>query len=265
MYPHHIESIEKMKQYFEKDPEVLGLILGGSVAQGRERPDSDLDGMVIVSPETYQRICRENRQAECIFGESTYEAGYFDVKYMTMDYLRAAAERGSDPTRNSFRKSRVLFSRIDGLEDVVARISLYPVEKKQERIDLFYSILNMEGHYFFDCATKEGDKYLLDKAVVNIIYGGFRALLAMNEQFFPCHRNMLSYVENLEDKPENIMALMDALLKDKSYANRDAFMDAIIAHLGDWIEPENRTKYQAIYVTKLEQTWQFSDDNVFEL
>lgn len=265
MHQHHIDSIEIMKQYYEKDPEVLGLILGGSVAQGRERPDSDLDGMIIVSEDTYRRIASENRQAECVFGQCTYEHGYFDVKYMTLDYLKAAAERGSDPTRNSFRKSRVLFSRVEGLEEVVARIPVYPVEKKRERIELFYSILNMESGYFFGCARQANDSYLLDKAVVNIIYGGLRALLALNEVFFPCHRNLMERARGLKDKPENIVALAENLLREKTEANRDAFVLAIRDHLKAYIDPENHTKYQAIYVTRLEQTWQNSDDNIFEL
>lgn len=265
MHKHHIESIEKMKAYYEKDPEVLGLVLGGSVAQGRERPDSDLDGMIIVSEETLRRIVAQGRQAECVFGECTYEAGYFDVKWMTVDYLRAAAERGSDPTRNSFRKSRVLFSRIDGLEELVARIPVYPVDQKRERIEVFYSIMNMEGGYLYNCAMKENNAYLRDRTITNVIYGGFRALLALNEEFFPCHRNMGSYVAQLKDKPERIMELAENLLRDKSYENRDAFVGAIRDHLKDYINPTDYTKYQAIYVARLEQTWQNSDDNIFEL
>lgn len=265
MHQHHIDSIERMKRYFEKDPEVLGLILGGSVAQGRERVDSDLDGMVIVSPETHARIAAENRLAECIVGECTYEEGYFDVKYMTTDYLRAAAERGSDPTRNSFRLSRVLFSRIGGLDELAQRIPIYPVHKKQERIDLFYSIVCMESGYFFGCARQENNLYLLDKAITNTIYGGVRALLVLNEEFFPCHRTMLSYASRLKDKPENLMELIDDLLREKSKETLDAFVRAVRGHLGGFIEPENYTKYQAIYVTRLEQSWQNSDDNIFEL
>lgn len=265
MHAHHVESIELMKRYYEKDPEVLGLVLGGSVAQGRERPDSDLDGMIIVGEETYARICRENRQAECIFGECSYEGGYFDVKYMTMDYLHKAAALGSDPTRNSFVKARVLFSRIDGLEEVIARIPIYPLEKKQRRIDLFYSIVQMEGGYFFKCAQREGSAYMLDKAVVNVVYGGMRMLFALNEAFFPCHRTMLAYAAKLKDKPEGIIELAEGLLRDKTTENKNAFVQAILKHPGLNIQPENHTKYQAIYVTGLEQSWQESEANVFEL
>ena len=46
MYKHHEESIENMKKYFE-NMGAIALILGGSVAKGKARPDSDLDGMEI--------------------------------------------------------------------------------------------------------------------------------------------------------------------------------------------------------------------------
>ncbi len=53
MYQHHKDSLENMKKYFmEKD--VIALIFGGSVAKGNERPDSDLDAMVVVSDEIYK-------------------------------------------------------------------------------------------------------------------------------------------------------------------------------------------------------------------
>ena len=108
MYQHHEESLK----IFREREGVIALVFGGSVAKGMERPDSDLDGMVIVTDACYEELAKENRLAEVIPGHCTYEGGYFDVKYMTKEYLRQAAEKGSEPTRNSFVKSRVLLRRI---------------------------------------------------------------------------------------------------------------------------------------------------------
>lgn len=108
MYKHHEESLKILEDMFRGRDEVIALVFGGSVAKGVERVDSDLDAMVIVTPEYFEECMRENRTAECIF-ECTYEGGYFDIKYMTKEYLMQAAEKGSEPTRNSFVKSRVLF------------------------------------------------------------------------------------------------------------------------------------------------------------
>ena len=112
MYQHHRESLRIMQEYFEGDPEVIALIFGGSVAKECARPDSDLDAMVVVSEEVYERLAAENNTTRTVSGRCTYEGGYWDLKYMTKAYLAEAADRGSEPTRNSFMKSRVLFSQI---------------------------------------------------------------------------------------------------------------------------------------------------------
>ena len=93
MYKHHEESIENMKDHFKKQGAVA-LLLVGSVAKGTERADSDLDGIVILSEEEYAEKQKRNITTETIDGLCTYEGGYFDIKYMTKQYLRDLAELG---------------------------------------------------------------------------------------------------------------------------------------------------------------------------
>ena len=80
MYQHHEESLKIMEKMFREREGVIALVFGGSVAKGMERPDSDLDGMVIVTDACYEELAKENRLAEVIPGHCTYEGGYFDVK-----------------------------------------------------------------------------------------------------------------------------------------------------------------------------------------
>ena len=49
MYQHHEESLKILEDMFRGREEVIALVFGGSVAKGMERPDSDLDAMVIVT------------------------------------------------------------------------------------------------------------------------------------------------------------------------------------------------------------------------
>ena len=53
MYKHHEGSIVKMTEYYRENPEIIALFLIGSVATNTERPDSDLDGVAVVSPEYF--------------------------------------------------------------------------------------------------------------------------------------------------------------------------------------------------------------------
>ena len=92
MYLHHQESVEKLLEYFRPDPDVTAIILGGSVAKGLERSDSDIDAIVVVTPEKLQQLQAEGRRTECIFGYCTYPEGYFDIKYCDREFLEAAAQ-----------------------------------------------------------------------------------------------------------------------------------------------------------------------------
>ena len=53
MYPHHREAIDKPTRHFEADKEPTAVYLGGSIAHGFERPDCDVDLIVVVDDEAY--------------------------------------------------------------------------------------------------------------------------------------------------------------------------------------------------------------------
>ena len=57
-----------LEDMFRGREEVIALVFGGSVAKGMERPDSDLDAMVIVTQEYFDQCMKENRTAECLSG-----------------------------------------------------------------------------------------------------------------------------------------------------------------------------------------------------
>lgn len=132
MYEHHKESLRIMAEHYRRQPGVIALIFGGSVAKGIERPDSDLDGMAVVSQEEFDRRVATSTSTEMITGQCTYPEGYFDVKYITKDFLRLAAEKGSEPTRSSFYKAQVLFSDDPEIAPLIARIAEFQQSEKAE-------------------------------------------------------------------------------------------------------------------------------------
>ena len=262
MLNHHKESLQIMKEHFQSNSGVIALILGGSVAKGEQRPDSDLDGMVIVTDQAYAERKAGGQLAECITGLCTYPGGYFDVKYFNKAYLEAAAERGSDPTRNSFVKAKVIFSSDPDIEKLIEKIPVYPTEKKHERIKLFHSILRYANGYFYNSAVRNKDQYMLDKSCFEIVYAGLRMLYVHNEAFFPCHLRLIEYTNRLPSKPDGIVELAKAVSEKKDTASKKAFVDAVL-NFTDWgVDPDSDVP---TYVEKMEQTWQYSDDNVYEL
>lgn len=47
MYKHHEESIEKLKEYFLPMKGMIAIVLDGSIVKGNERPDSDIDALIV--------------------------------------------------------------------------------------------------------------------------------------------------------------------------------------------------------------------------
>src|SRR5688572_10230978 len=95
MFPHHSETLLRVTAHFLKEPEVLGLILGGSIAHGFCSAESDVDVMIVVSDADHEERLRTRRT--CFFSRElcTYPAGYVDGKYVSEGFLRAVEAKGS--------------------------------------------------------------------------------------------------------------------------------------------------------------------------
>ncbi len=261
MYPHHEESLKKMVDYFSGRGEILALVFGGSVAKGCERPDSDLDAMVIVTDEYYAQRERENRVTETISGYCTYEGGYFDVKYMTKAFIEAAADHASEPTRNSFIGSRVLFTRDPDIPGIIARI---PVFQKQERADKelsFFSNLWLNYYYFWKSCKPEG--YMRAHAANQIVYSVYRMILQENEILFPCNRRLEEFVEKAPRKPKDIVPLCQAFCREQT----DALCDAVFNAFTAWTSFDTNVDSSIIlsrYSLDYEQWWNVPRPHVDE-
>ncbi|OYP07749.1 hypothetical protein CG709_09700 [Lachnotalea glycerini] len=179
------------------------MVFGGSVAKGTERPDSDLDAMIIVTQEEYEKRRINKTLSETINGMCTYEKGYFDIKYMTKEYLQMAVHKGSEPTRNSFLCARALFSKDDEIESIVNQIPIFQKEEKDDKQLSFYSALMVNYHYFWKVCKPEG--YMRIHVMSEIIYMVYRMILQKNEVLFASNRKLEEIVEQMKYKPKEIV------------------------------------------------------------
>ena len=186
MYKHHEDSINNLIHLYKDNPEVQAIVLGGSIAKGRERIDSDIDVIIIVNETMYQSLKSQNKLSECFSDHCTYEKGYFDIKYFTKEYITEASKRGSEPTRNSFIGTRCIFSKDSEIDEIIKRIPVYPVWEKEDKILSFYSALDLNSGFFWGEAKKAKDTYLKYRTATDIVLFGMRMLLAYNEKLFPC-------------------------------------------------------------------------------
>ena len=225
MYPHHIASIEKLKEYFLPMEGMIALVLDGSVVKGNARPDSDVDALVVVSEEKYRALAAENRLAEVITGHCTYEGGYFDVKYKTKAHLQAAAERASEPTRNAYVKAQVLYSSDPEIEPLIGRIAAYPEHEREAKVRCFNADLQLNRGYFLQCVPAE-NAYMRAHLAQEIVYSVYRLILAENRELFPCNRRLEEAVRDCKHRPENILELGAAFLRDISAETCEKFVKA---------------------------------------
>lgn len=214
MYKHHIESIENMIKHYRDNPEIKALFLIGSVATGTERPDSDIDGVAIVSKDYYELKKNNEGLEEVYHGKCTYEGGYFNIHYMTRKDLEQLAANGSEPMRNMFSCARVLFCDEPDLPDLITGIPIFQKNEAQTKRFRFYCTFKMYYTYFWLSCKPEG--YMRHHVADGMIYNLYRLILIENEILFPSMRKLEEYVMRAPNKPKHIIEKCHAFMETLS-------------------------------------------------
>lgn len=226
MLPHHAQSIQNVTDYFQRDPEVLALLLAGSIAHGFETPASDVDILILVSDEDYQRRLEENRVHFFNLDLCTYEGGYVDGKYLNLGFLEQVKQKGSEPARFAFAGSRVLFSKVDGLEEEVRKAAEYPVAGKEDRIQRFYAQFEA-WHWYCQESLRLKNQYLLGTSVSKFILFGGRLILAHNELLYPYHKWFLRVLLDAQEKPDGLLEAIHQLNASPSLENVECLYEKV--------------------------------------
>jgi len=226
MESHHSQTIQNVTNYFQRDPEVLALLLSGSIAHGFQTSTSDVDIMIFISKKNHQKRFQTGQLTFFNTDVSTYAGGYVDGKYISLDFVKQVMEKGSDPARFAFEGAQVLFSRIEGFEEEVCRIAAYPVTEKAERIKRFHAQLEA-WHWYCGEALKHGNQYLLGTAISKLILFGGRLILTHNEMLYPYHKWFLKVLERAKDKPSDLMASIQSLTESPTMENVEAFYQMV--------------------------------------
>jgi hypothetical protein len=194
VHSHHRKAIDAAVDHFAAEGSVRALLLGGSIAHGFERADSDVDLLIVVSDEEHDVRRREGRLRFATSEGCDWPGGYVEGKYLSPGFLATVAERGTEPARFAFQDARVLFSRLDGLDVLLSAIVRYPVEAKAERIRRFYAQFEA-WHWYAHEALRREDAYLRGIAVAKTVLFGARMILAHNELLYPYHEWLLRLLE----------------------------------------------------------------------
>lgn len=251
MEAHHRRAIERWAKHASEQPGHLALVVAGSLTKGYGRADSDVDGLLVVTEEEH---ARRRETGELTFFSTDlcdYEGGYVDGKYVTLAFLEAAAERGSEPARSAFLGAEIPWSCIDGLDDLVARIVAYPEAERAEKIARFFGQLSAAQWYVHE-AEKRADRYLASWAASRLVLFGCRLLLAHNRVLFPYHKWLMRTVAELPEKPDDLIELAGALVASPTGEAADAFATSVVLFT-EW--PVSDTPWSTQFVLDSEWNW----------
>lgn len=229
---HHQRAIDKLAEVYRNDPRFSGLIIGGSVAKGFARADSDVDFMIIATDDEYEKrfAARDlfiNRQDLC-----DYEGGYVDGKIINIAFLEEVASNGNEPSRAAFAGAFIAFSHSADLETLIKRIPEYPEHGHKDRIKAFYCLMFMQ-RWLMNEAERHGNRYTVLRAASQLALFSGRLLLAHNRTLFPYHKWLPRTLAETADKPENYMSLFEALLESPSATTATALFECV-RDFRDW-------------------------------
>ena len=232
MYKHHRESIDNVTMRLKNEDEVLAVLIGGSIAHGFEKETSDVDIMIIVSEEDYLRRFERGLLHYFETDSCTYEGGYADGKYVSVEFLKKVALKGSEPARFAFKDALCTYSRIEEVEVLLKEISKYPLESKRKKICSFYAQFQA-WKWYCDEGIKHNNTYLLTHSISNLILFGGRMILAYNETLYPYHKWFLRVLSEVEDRPADLMNNIDNLLRSHRKEHIDSLFNCIDG-FADW-------------------------------
>ena len=235
---HHDAAIERFITRVSADPEVLAVVVTGSVARGTERPDSDVDLYLVVTEARWEAAFEQQRLMYVEHDGIDYDGGYYDIKLATLSYLDEAAERGDDPVRDSFAISRIAFSRVDGLGARIRRVGEVDDDAWTGRVASFVAQARLHGDYFLKGALSSGDLMLVRHASVHFATSAGRALLALSHVFFSGPKYLAKQVAALETKPDGFDALLTTVVAHPTVESADALLDSLEAFTGDVLPPD---------------------------
>ena len=228
LLPQHERLIARACERFSPDPELLGLVVGGSVAHGLASPSSDLDVMLVYSDAA--AAARLEQDQLTVFDDTLadFEGGYLDGKVIGLSFIDEVAFQGSEPARWAFEDAFVAFSRVEGLEARIETAAAYPEHEREEKLrDFVAHVMLME--WFMHEADKRQDRYLASFAGSRLALYAGRTVLAQNRALYPYHKWFLHQLKRTTSRPEGLLEQIDALLAGPNSEKAAALASSITA------------------------------------
>lgn len=185
---------------YEQDPEVLGLMLQGSVARGEASPRSDLDLFALLRDgcsRPFRHVIRQGILVECHFADAT-------------SARRKLAERPA--LAYGFLEGKLLFGRADSFDAVIAHakevLRTYVVtDQQRQSLHHWLTSAKLKIRAALGEGTEREAAYLAAVTSWQIISG----IWMVNGQPVPPVGSALRHLSKLSIRPPDLEATLDRL------------------------------------------------------
>jgi hypothetical protein len=239
MHAHHRRTIGRITERVQADPDVLALIIIGSVARGDAGPGSDLDGYLVLTDAAYQARLAADIRAWSATELCDWPDGAAGGLIVDLGMLADLAERGPEPARYAFTGAFAPYSRVPKLDALLQQIPVYPEHERAEKLISFASQLPVHLAYL-KLGEYSGNSYLLAETAVELVRFGGRLILAHNRMLYPSRKWFMRELARAPEQPPGLLDLAERLIQTPSIAHAQAFCDAVLS-FAPWPQPPEGT------------------------
>ena len=230
--PHHQRAIENLSKAYIDDDRFLAMIIGGSVAKGCAREDSDIDFMIVATDDEFEERSKRDDLFINRKDLTDYSGGFVDGKIINMEYLHTVVAKGNEPTRAAFDGAFVTFSKVEGLASMIEEIPVYPEATRDQKLRTFYAMSFIQNWLMTE-ADRHDNLYTQSRAASQLVLFAGRLILAYNRMLFPYHKWFYEYLGRCEKKPKDLIDKMNVVLRNPNKANAEDLFQSIKA-FQDW-------------------------------
>ena len=237
--------MEKAKaRLLSEIPDLLAIIVGGSIAKGIEREDSDVDLIVVITDEDYRVRLSENR-VSFLWGDGfcDYAGGYVEGRFLARSFIEEASRRGSEPTRHSFTGTYPVYCVDTEIAEWLPLIPVYPEDFRHKKIASFLAQMQLNRWFFWSEGKRRGDRYLHMRAATEIVLFGCRLILAHNRILFACQKRLIEQALTAPQKPAGLEDKINQLLTGMTDEGKEDFCKAI-ENFADWGKIDCLSRFQ---------------------
>jgi len=231
-YEHHRATIDRAVARLRTRDDVLGVLVGGSIAHGFATASSDVDLLIVVSNAEWERRLAAGDTTELDRESATYEGGYVDSKFTSLGFIREVAERGTETTRFAFAGATVAWSRVEGLEEAVAAAARYPIDGRDGRIRSFHAQLEY-WQWLFREGVRSDNAFVRSVAAPNVVLFAGRLILAHNAVLYPGMKWLVRVLRDVPEQPPGLMPAIEAVIERPGPDTVDALVE-LVSGFRDW-------------------------------